>query len=39
MVAETLVVFILKKVDVNTLNRKTATANRVIELIGKKNIT
>ena len=37
--AETLMVFFFKKVDMNTLNRTTAKVNRVIELIETKNIT
>ena len=39
LVAETLMVFLFKTVDMNTLNKKTAKVNRVIELIETKNIT
>ena len=38
LVAKTMMVFLLKKVDMNTLNRM-AKVNRVIELIETKNIT
>ena len=39
LVAETLMVFLLKKVDMDTQNRTTGKVSRVIELIETKNIT
>ena len=39
LVAETLMVFLLKKISMSTLNRTTVKVNRVIELIETKDIT